>query len=93
MKTAVSIPDDTFQAAEKLAQKRGLKRSQLYDLALKAYLQMEEDRAVTESLNKFYENFDEPPDPFLEEAARRLFKSVEWNEEEEQVAARGDLVD
>jgi hypothetical protein len=80
MKTAVSIPDDTFLAAEKLAQERGLKRSQLYDLALKAYLKEEEGKAITEELNKFYANFDEPRDLFVEELTRRTFASVEWED-------------
>jgi hypothetical protein len=78
MKTAVSIPDETFLAADKLAKERGLKRSQLYDLALKAYLKEEEGKAITEALNKFYANFDEPRDLFVEELTRRRFASVEW---------------
>ena len=80
MKIGISISDDTFLAAEKLAQARGLKRSQLYDLALKAYLKEEEGKAITEELNKFYANFDEPRDLLVEELARRAFASVEWED-------------
>ncbi len=92
MKTAVSISDETFLAAEKLAKERGLKRSQLYDMALKAFLKEQEDKAITEQLNKFYANFDEPPDPFLLEAARRTFLNTEWDEGESDAPGR-DLVD
>lgn len=80
MKTAVSIPDDTFLAAEKLAKQLGLKRSQLYDKALKTLIREQEDRAITEAINKFYANFEEPPDPFTEELTRRAILSVEWED-------------
>jgi hypothetical protein len=42
MKTAVSIPDDLFEAAEKAAQRRGSTRSGLYAEALASFLAREE---------------------------------------------------
>jgi len=38
MKTAISIPDDVFAAADKLARERGQSRSQLYSRAVREYL-------------------------------------------------------
>ena len=38
MKTAVSIPDPIFQAAEDLDKRLGLSRSELFARALKAYV-------------------------------------------------------
>jgi predicted transcriptional regulator len=44
MKTAVSIPDDLFEAAERAAQRRGSTRSGLYAEALASFLACEERR-------------------------------------------------
>ena len=38
MKTAISIPDKTFQAAEMLAQRLGISRSELYSSAILKYI-------------------------------------------------------
>jgi hypothetical protein len=46
MRVPLSIPDTTYWAAEKLAKDLGLTRSQLYGLALKAYLAKEENVAA-----------------------------------------------
>jgi predicted transcriptional regulator len=47
MKTAVSIPDDLFAEAEKLAGELELSRSALYAKALKDMMQRLKDEAVT----------------------------------------------
>jgi metal-responsive CopG/Arc/MetJ family transcriptional regulator len=39
MKTAVSIPEPIFHAAEALAKRLGLSRSELFSRALEAYLE------------------------------------------------------
>lgn len=44
MKTAVSIPDDLFEAAEKAAERRGSTRSGLYAEALASFLAREEQQ-------------------------------------------------
>lgn len=54
MKTAISLPDDMFEAAERLAAKLGVSRSQLYQEALKAFLARHDEAAMTEQLNRVY---------------------------------------
>lgn len=54
MKVAVSIPDPIFEAAERLAKKRRMARSQLFAEALEAYLEARDSQAVTASLNEVY---------------------------------------
>ncbi len=54
MKTAISVPDDLFRAAEQTAQWLGLSRSELYRRALRAYLREHSDQLVTEALNEVY---------------------------------------
>lgn len=56
MKTAISIPDDLFSAADNLAQKMGLSRSQLYQQAILQFLTHHGQDAVTNALNKVYDN-------------------------------------
>ena len=54
MKTAISIPDDLFRAAEKVAKRLGLSRSELYRRALGVFLEQHNDQLVTDALNEVY---------------------------------------
>jgi len=66
MKTAVSLPDDVFQAAERHARKTRKSRSQLYAEALVEYLARHGDDAVTEAMNRVVEQLGScEPDPFV----------------------------
>ncbi|WOT12346.1 ribbon-helix-helix domain-containing protein [Leptospira interrogans] len=56
MKTAISIPDELFKAAEKIAKKLGIPRSQLFAKALEEFIQSHSKESVTEKLNKIYSN-------------------------------------
>lgn len=47
MKTAISLPDSLFEEAERLATRRGLSRSQLYQEALIEYVQRHDPETVT----------------------------------------------
>ncbi len=54
MKTAVSLPDELFVKADKLAKRLGIARSQLYALALADYLDRHAAAGVTDQLNAVY---------------------------------------
>ena len=54
MKTAVSLPDPLFEAADRLARQLGKSRSQLYAEAVRAYLERHRDEDVTRRLNEVY---------------------------------------
>lgn len=54
MKTAISIPDPIFQAAESLAQRLGISRSELYVKAIAEFMETHKNQNVTEILNKIY---------------------------------------
>jgi len=54
MKTAISIPDSQFEAAEKLAARLGLSRSELYQQALSEFIVKYSDEMITEQLNQVY---------------------------------------
>jgi metal-responsive CopG/Arc/MetJ family transcriptional regulator len=66
MKTAVSLPDEVFEAAERLARERGLTRSALYAQALEAFLQANEIDPLTEAINRVADRVDTRLEPGLE---------------------------
>ena len=79
MKTAVSLPDTVFRAAEQLAKRARKSRSQLYADALTEYLTRHAPDEVTEAMNGVVERLGATqPDPFGARAARRVFKRAEW---------------
>ena len=54
MKTAISIPDHVFEAAEQLARRLGKSRSELYAAAIASYVDQHRQEGVTERLNEVY---------------------------------------
>jgi len=54
MKTAISIPDVLFEAADVLAHKLGISRSELYRRAVAEYIRRTSREAVTEALDAVY---------------------------------------
>lgn len=65
MKTAISIPDDVFEAAEAAARQAGMSRSQLYVVAVKAFLRKHGNRGITERLDEVYSQTEAKVDPVL----------------------------
>ena len=68
MKTAVSIPDPIFEAADRLARRRRISRSELYAEALARLLEADESRGITERLDDVYGDQSSELDPGLAEA-------------------------
>ena len=54
MKTAISIPDNVYNAAEMVAKKLNISRSELYTKAVKDYINKHEKSHITEALNSVY---------------------------------------
>jgi metal-responsive CopG/Arc/MetJ family transcriptional regulator len=65
MKTAISIPDDVFAAAEAAARRTGMSRSQLYVEAVKLFLLKHGDRGITERLDEVHSKAESKVDPVL----------------------------
>lgn len=77
MKVAVSIPDDVYQEAERLAASLRTSRSGLYARALAEFIERRDHESVTEAINAVVDEIG-TSDPFVEEAARRILERVEW---------------
>ena len=65
MKTAISIPDSIFKAAEKAAERLSMSRSQLYTKAIKEFVDVRAPANVTEKLDKVYAETPSTLDPGL----------------------------
>ncbi len=78
MKTAVSVPDEVFSAAERLAKRLELSRSELYSRALDEYVARHSPDQVTEAVDLVCAEVQPKPDPFLTAAARRVVEKTEW---------------
>jgi metal-responsive CopG/Arc/MetJ family transcriptional regulator len=78
MKTAISLSDELFEAAERQAKRAGKSRSQLYAEALEEYLVRHSPDEITEAMNRVVDGLDEPIDDFSKAAARRTLEGIEW---------------
>jgi len=79
MKTAISIPDDVFQAAERVAAELKQSRSQLYSCAVKEYVARHSADSVTVALDAVYGGeADQSELEFLRVAARQALEHSEW---------------
>ena len=78
MKTAISIPDDVFEAAERWARRTERSRSQLFSDALREYLARHTSDDVTEAMNRVCIDVGVAVDEFTTSAARDVLKRVEW---------------
>lgn len=54
MKTAISIPDTMFEAAERMARRLGISRSQLFQRAVARFIEEQRKLGVTETLDEIY---------------------------------------
>lgn len=78
MKVAVSIPDDVFVEAERVASNLRTSRSSLYARALAEFIERRDPQSITEAMNAVVDEVDEPVDPFVDEAGRQILRRVEW---------------
>ncbi len=79
MKTAVSVPDDLFAQADRLAKRSRRSRSEVYSAALREYVARHAPDEVTAGLDAVLAELGKPgPDGFAGRAARRTLESAEW---------------
>ena len=78
MKTAISVPDDLFAAADALARRLGMSRSRLVASALAEYVAKHRGAKVTERLDAVYAVEDNRPDRGLRRAQRKAIQNREW---------------
>ena len=80
MKTAISIPDPLFEAAERLANRLGISRSELYQRAVKRFLETHSHQAIREALDEVYgeDNGISRLDPAVEYLQDASLEADDW---------------
>ena len=77
MKTAISIPDDLFADAERLARELKKSRSRLYGDAMREYLARHSAEGITDALDRLYDEVDRSSE-FARAAAQRTLERSDW---------------
>ena len=78
MKTAISIPDPLFAAAERASRNLGMSRSQFYSEAVKLFLKSRPSQGVKEALDAVYRSEDSRLDPVLAAMQDASLELEEW---------------
>jgi metal-responsive CopG/Arc/MetJ family transcriptional regulator len=78
MKTAISIPDDVFAGAERLAKRTRKSRSQLFSDAVREYLARHAAEEITEAMDRVCAGLGRSADEFTSAAAGRILERTEW---------------
>tara|TARA_R110001592_G_C12727925_1_gene709592 strand:- start:337 stop:576 length:240 start_codon:yes stop_codon:yes gene_type:complete len=79
MKTAISIPEPIFQAAEEMAHNLGISRSELFSTAMAEYLENYKYQNVTDSLNEVYKLNDSALDDELTKMQFNSIQEEDWS--------------
>jgi metal-responsive CopG/Arc/MetJ family transcriptional regulator len=84
MKTAVSIPNDVFERAERLARRTKKSRSQLFSDAIREYVARHAPDEITDAMDRVCAELEHPAelehreDKFVSVATRRVLERSEW---------------
>lgn len=78
MKTAISLPDPLFEAANALAARLGITRSELFQRAMERLLSDYGDEQITEQLNRIYAKESSAVDPALAMMQAASIPREEW---------------
>jgi predicted DNA-binding protein len=80
VKTAISLPDDTFDRATHRAQDLGMSRSEFFARAAEHYLDELDAQSLSDHIDSALERLNRPDESAAEAVAvgRRLLDDTEW---------------
>lgn len=80
MKTAISVPDETFVQVEQSAKSLGVTRSEFYTRAARFYLDHLERQSLTEEINAALEGIEDDSNAVAATVGRRQLAGAddEW---------------
>jgi predicted transcriptional regulator len=78
MKTAVSVPDELFERADRLAERLSISRSELYSKALAEFLARRDPVEMTAVWDAVCEDVGEARDEWVEAASSKILRNTEW---------------
>jgi predicted transcriptional regulator len=79
MKTADSLPDDLYRAADRVAERLRISRSELYRRALERYVAEQREQTVTDALNAVHGAGSERVDPELDAMQSGSLPREDWS--------------
>lgn len=74
MKTAISLPDETFARVEQAAKRLGVSRSEFFATAAERWLDDLDDQRVTDAIDRVLAGAEQDP-AFVDAAADRLARA------------------
>jgi metal-responsive CopG/Arc/MetJ family transcriptional regulator len=77
MKVAVSVPDPTFEAGERVAKRLGMSRSKLYAQAVEAFVRAHRGVEIRETLAAVYGSATAAVDPVIDKLQADALRE-EW---------------
>ena len=77
MKTAISVPDETFARVDEAAARLGVSRSEFYARAAERWLAELESSSLTTDINAAIAGIDDEDTQFTDQAAAELAKRAE----------------
>ena len=78
MKTAISIPDNLFRAAERYAKAHGFSRSELFSKAVAEYLERHPAAHITKELDAVYSTESSSMDETVTRMQSESIKKEKW---------------
>ena len=78
MKTAISIPDDIFKVAERLARRTKKSRSQLFSDAVREYVARHASDDITDAMDRVCAEVDPAGQIHRIATSSRILKRAEW---------------
>jgi metal-responsive CopG/Arc/MetJ family transcriptional regulator len=78
MKTAVSIPDEVFDEAERLAKRLKKSRSEVYSGALAEYIARHGSDRATELMDQALDEIGGQRNDFVKRASQLLLEKSDW---------------
>ena len=78
MKTAISLPDELFEAADVYAQRQEISRSELYAKALSEYLKRHKFDNISEKINSALEKINNETQDKMGECGLDSLRRLPW---------------
>ena len=78
METVISIPDNVFKQAERLARQSRKSRSELFSDAMREYVARHAPDGVTDAMNRVCAQIGDQNNQFAGTASRRILERTEW---------------
>ena len=78
MKTAISLPNDLFADAERIARRLKKPRSRVYSEAIREYVARHDPDLVARKLDEIVGALERPEDGFVAAAGRKILERTDW---------------